>query len=617
MAGAIAAGLDNNKCVAGTGGYTTVRGYCNPNPSTTLETMQDAIEDGNPIINVSIQGFEFDDDTQEARTLVRNAFEDAVDRGSVVTFAVNARNAIHLTGIPGVLLVGFGYESGAYLPYERGGVADEGIEFILPAYKAFTTHGPDSCKTNDAGSSIGAAYLAGIVALMLDVNNCLTPPAIEEILWNTSQDVPNRECCYPTYFVEGKSKVNAYQAVLGAQNYNGEPQLVVSSGDVHTITDEVLRYNDIRVETGGVLEINSSSISIEGNASGPYQNGRIEVERGAKLIVRNSTLTSSATSGLCASSEWSGIRVHGNTNLEQPNMYDANGILQVNTPLAANEAGVVILLQETVIENAQTAVAASVPGYPYPEQVARWGGLIIADHVIFRNNSRAAHFNRYPRPFSGNTFTDKSTFNDCFFLTEDPEDDRSLGITVWDTEGIKVTKSTFQNIGRESILTIDGSYVAEDGNTFINAIERTNHRHLSTMATYPYGSSTRVGSDDGALLPNEFYTIDKDDVFVFSEGSDARNGTQIVGNEFYFTGPQSDRNGAPAGIKILGAHTYTVMDNLFNSCRQPITLVGQPVSFVAQNLIFCPLASQKITSVATAMQVIFRLASDQNIFVFS
>jgi hypothetical protein len=36
--------------------------------------------------------------------------------------------------------------------------------------------------------------------------------------------------------------------------------------------------------------------------------------------------------------------------------------------------------------------------------------------------------------------------------------------------------------------------------------------------------------------------------------------------------------------------------------------VGQPVSFVAQNLIFCPLASQKITSVATAMQVIFRLA---------
>jgi hypothetical protein len=29
------------------------------------------------------------------------------------------------------------------------------------------------------------------------------------------------------------------------------------------------------------------------------------------------------------------------------------------------------------------------------------------------------------------------------------------------------------------------------------------------------------------------------------------------------------------------------------------------------------LASQKITSVAKAMQVIFRLASDQNIFVFS
>ncbi|MFT7120597.1 MAG: hypothetical protein ACJAZ9_000771 [Neolewinella sp.] len=48
-----------------------------------------------------------------------------------------------------------------------------------------------------------------------------------------------------------------------------------------------------------------------------------------------------------------------------------------------------------------------------------------------------------------------------------------------------------------------------------------------------------------------------------------------------------------------------------------LVLVGQPVSFVAQNLIFCPLASRKTTSVATAMQVVFRLASDQNVFVFS
>jgi arylsulfatase A len=57
--------------------------------------------------------------------------------------------------------------------------------------------------------------------------------------------------------------------------------------------------------------------------------------------------------------------------------------------------------------------------------------------------------------------------------------------------------------------------------------------------------------------------------------------------------------------------------NLGPDSEGGLNLVGQPVSFVAQNLIFCPLASQKITSVATAMQVIFRLARDQNIFVFS
>jgi hypothetical protein len=66
------------------------------------------------------------------------------------------------------------------------------------------------------------------------------------------------------------------------------------------------------------------------------------------------------------------------------------------------------------------------------------------------------------------------------------------------------------------------------------------------------------------------------------------------------------------GRSAWRAYVALPLDDLLAS-----PLVGQPVSFVAQNLIFCPLASQKITSVATAMQVIFRLASDQNIFVFS
>jgi hypothetical protein len=163
-----------------------------------------------------------------------------------------------------------------------------------------------------------------------------------------------------------------------------------------------------------------------------------------------------------------------------------------------------------------------------------------------------------------------------------------LGITLWGTDNVTVTKSTFQNIGRESILTIDGSYVAENGNTFINSNERENHRHLSTMATYPYGSFTQIGSDDGSLLPNEFYTNDANDVFIFSEGADARNGLQIIDNEFHFTGPPSDRTGAPAGIEIIGTHVYTITDNLFNSCRRPVVLdnTGQD-GFSRANTITC------------------------------
>lgn len=577
----VAGVADNNLCVAGTGGNTVVNGYCTrPNinaPRSTLSAVMRAVNDGMPVISVSVHDQSFWDSYQPgsaAAIQIRDVFEEAVDRGSFVTFAVRSNNAQYLQDIDGVMLVGFGYERGGYFPYNESNMPDDSpFEIVLPTSGAQRMEGPALCSSGVGGSSLGAAYLAGIAGLMLDVNRCLTPEAIEEIIYETSNDVPNRFCCFPDRFEVGKGKINAYQAVLAAQNYNGEQELVVANGDVHLIEDVRVRYNNIRVETGGVLKIFESKVSIEGNNTGPYQNGRIEIERGAKLIVSNSTLTSSSTTNLCDNKRWSGIRVHGNTDLPQPNMYDAAGILQVNTQLAPDEAGVVILLQRTVVENATNAVATSVPGYPYPEQVARWGGLIIADDVVFKNNFRAVEFLQYPDPRSGNTFMNKSTFNACEFITEDPNDDRSLGITLWSTNGVKITRSTFRNIGRESVLTIDGSFVVKDGNNFINTNERSNHRHIAAMSTHPWGSYAEIGAYEQPTLPsNKFDTRDKDDVFIYSDGSDELRGVDIIDNDFNFLGPESDRNGAPAGIEIIGSHNFYISGNRFISSRKPVVL---------------------------------------------
>jgi hypothetical protein len=533
---------------------------------------------------------------QSAR-LIRDVFEEAVDLGSFITFAVRSNNAQYLQNIDGVMLVGFGWATGAYRPYNDSNNStfttlddpeDSPFEMVLPTSQAQRMEGPALCSAGVGGSSLGAAFLAGIAALMLDVNNCLTPQEIEDILYNSSDDVPNRIFGFQDRFEPGRGKVNAYQAVLAAQGYSGRPRLEVLSGEDETIEDENLYFNDIIVRTGATLAINRSTINIEGNNSGPYQNGRIVVERGAKLIVRNSLLTSSSTSSLCTDNDWSGIRVHGNIDLPQPNLYDASGTLQVNTPLQPNEAGVVILLEGTIMEKAYNAVATAAPGYPYQEQVNRWGGLVIADNVTFRNNFRAAEFLQYPRRSAGNTFTNQSTFNNCDFITEDPAADRSLGITLWDTDGVKVTQSLFQNLGRESILTIDGSFVVENGNKFSNDIERPNHRHLSTLKTYPYDETSRIGSDDASLLPNIFLTKDADDVFIHCADIDPADPLIIMNNEFAYEGILGNSSDAPAGIELVGPQRFLISDNIFDDCERPVVLDDTGAeSFNGGNAVSC------------------------------
>ncbi len=595
MCAGAAGEIDNSICGSGTGGGSTLRVYSGHEEGGVLNAICRAVDEGNQVISLSIWSCAFQDgNTQE---MVREVFQDAVNRGVVISFSVLCNNSIYLENISGVLLVGYGLPNGGYKPYcadvravDRPcplyitEVSDSKVEFVVPSDDAYTLKGRNQCSPAYGGSSLGAAYLAGIVALMIDENPCLSPAEIERILYRTSVDVDNRECCHQDRFVEGKGLVNAYRAVEMASVFDPTlPDLIVEDGDIETIEDEEKFFNLIDVHPGGQLNIFNSRVSIDGNRSGPYNDGRITVQRGAKLIVRNSTLTTSRSSS-CEFERWGGIRVHGNIDREQPNMFNEDGELEVNTPLDLNDAGVVMLLDETVIENAVNAVAATVPGLPYQDQVDRWGGLVIADRAIFRNNFRAAEFLRYPRQFSGNTFKNKSVFNECVFITTDEEDTRSLGITAWDTDGVTVTKSTFKNLGRESIVTIDGSFIIEDGNNFINEREEEDHRHIMSMATYPYSGEMTIGSKDEGVSRNKFYSGTESDVFIYASTSAGSGGVHIQNNDFY-----GNRRlfAIKYAVEIDGPSAYMIQGNFIEGANPFLFNNTGTDQFIRSNTVNC------------------------------
>ena len=125
---------------------------------------------------------------------------------------------------------------------------------------------------------------------MKDVNPCLTPPEIEDIIKATAQPVNQSFDLDPSV-----GFVNAYEAVLMAQNYNHQDYIFTSGSTV---------WNN--------LDVNASKIIIEANSELIIQNATvnllkessIEIRRGGRLIIDNSTLTTCET--------WKGIELWGN-----------------------------------------------------------------------------------------------------------------------------------------------------------------------------------------------------------------------------------------------------------------------------------------------------------------
>lgn len=271
---------------------------------------------------------------------------------------------------------------------------------------------------------------------------------------------------------------------------------------------------DILVHTGAQLTILDCTIKM------PWKS-KIIVERGAVLLTINAILTKE-----CGAPDWQGIHVEGNSALEQPEVYDVPTF---------DQAGIVIIANNSTVEWARTAISTSRPDGYYGDY---FGGLIYATNSQFLYNRRVAEFMKYDK-------VNKSVFDNC--VLDGKNRFNTVGVTIWDCDNILFTFNDIQNMKIGGIYTIDGSAVVRNANNFSNCGDG-----IYSMATYPASGIMVV---EGIGSNRNIFNNNLRHIRVNNNGP--YNDLLIKNNDF---------NIAPGrGIEIIGPSFFRIEENNFAS----------------------------------------------------
>jgi hypothetical protein len=324
--------------------------------------------------------------------------------------------------------------------------------------------------------------------------------------------------------------------------------------------------NDGKVVIAGTIRIKANQIlTITGPAQYEFgENGRIVVEKGAKLIADGCTFTST---GICKKGMWKGIEVWGDRTVSQTGIAGA-----------ANQG--VVKLTNVKISNARNGIATrnGSDGWFFN------GGMIQCNNVIFENNRRSIEFLSYHNiPPSGTTeLKNFSYLKNCQFLTtgylNDPiyktADNRPFTVaqvTMWDVKNIAVENCLFEN----NALKTDGT-----------ALFDSDHRGAGIFAIDAgillYGG-TYINEFKG--LSDAVWAISTGEPdFVSIQGTDFKNNVHAltlegvqspVINLNTFEIPAHELNSAitdaplqkgfnkPTGLYLIGTPDFTAQENTF------------------------------------------------------
>lgn len=234
------------------------------------------------------------------------------------------------------------------------------------------------------------------------------------------------------------------------------------------------------------------------------KDGRIIVERGARLDVLGGTITSRC-------GEWGSIEVQGNAKAPHPKLTDVQNGAYPNSKIHHG----VVYLDGAIIENAAHAI--STTRYEsWGGNLNYCGGIVIAIDTRFRNIRRAVEFLKYD-------FDNISRFTNCIFET-DPSaplyfEHRLLAfVTMWAVRGVKFYGNTFINRDNQGVLynldergrgiySIDANY--EISPIKLNGVIVKNEFVNLTVAIGSDGSSVNPSNliIQGALIENCYQGI--------------------------------------------------------------------------------------------------------------
>lgn len=195
---------------------------------------------------------------------------------------------------------------------------------------------------------------------------------------------------------------------------------------------------NLRVTAGNTLTITTPMGATETTTFSIPKDGKIFVERGARLEITDAILTNNC------GQEWRGIQLEGDENAPQ---------------IPSNQG--VLVMNNVVIENARNAIGANING------THGGGGIIEATGCTFRNNKRSAEI--FPHPDDNVGF-----FNNCTFeINNDFIFDSFLAhVTMFGMGGLSFFNCTFTNtnstfrLQRDAVTVNNSDCTFTDGCTF-------------------------------------------------------------------------------------------------------------------------------------------------------
>lgn len=215
VSGLASAETNNNIGVAGIGYNTQINahrivhsvdnsGGAGANPVEIRAAIWDLYQDGAPIINVSWTGTGLDFE----------AAEEITENGTVLVLAAgnlpNATNHSAIANIPGVIIVSS--VDGDNNHGATNHAHNQWVDICAPGINVSTTI-TQNTYGGCWGTSCAAPIVSGTIGLMLEVNPCLTPSNIEDIIEQSADPVADASSFIGLI---GAGRLNAYKAVMAA-----------------------------------------------------------------------------------------------------------------------------------------------------------------------------------------------------------------------------------------------------------------------------------------------------------------------------------------------------------------------------------------------------------------